>query len=525
MASLTHVYMWDKNGWKHISAEDAARIHPGGTVSARSGLFMCGLCGQYVTLTDGNIRVRYFKHSTYEKSKECPERTFGADCLVSYEPQDHDLPIRITAVSKSTFRFEVGLIRAPISALSKDFRVLIQPKGEHNTPFIYAKERLNHDSITYLSIGEQPFEGYTLSFQNGNEKLKDFWPPEIKGVNPEGTLFEKLSGRMLPYDADIEINKEYYLLKRSYLSPINSESKIRIKEVVQKRFSYSVWRLFVVSASDFNENAARFFLDFHCRLTGSPVTLKPVWPLFIESSFLISHNQNSMYMLVSGNATAVKAFPNVAIRRLFNSASHPTLYEVYCSGRQQLISAGRTQVLQYTYIWKEPLSQEGVTPRVSVTDLTGAEIPSGEMDALPQGKTIRVTSSFDGAIVVSFHGRIIDKREVLADKLVEMNDLTHGLGVEVYVGLDCIWEVHFRKQKDKEHNDEMTVFKHITNVSGVIISAPHSLRNILNGMRHYPRISQWIRGCIAMDLINEQSYRRLQEFYRNMKMNRQGEAL
>lgn len=59
MASLTHVCMWSDNGWKRITAEQAARLHSGGTVSARSGLFMCELCGQYVTLTDGDINVRY----------------------------------------------------------------------------------------------------------------------------------------------------------------------------------------------------------------------------------------------------------------------------------------------------------------------------------------------------------------------------------------------------------------------------------------------------------------------------------
>lgn len=69
MASLTHVCMWSENGWKRITAEQAALLHPGGTVSAHSGLFMCELCGQYVILTDGDIRIRYFKHSAYEKAK------------------------------------------------------------------------------------------------------------------------------------------------------------------------------------------------------------------------------------------------------------------------------------------------------------------------------------------------------------------------------------------------------------------------------------------------------------------------
>lgn len=217
MASLTHVCMWSDNGWKRITAEQAARLHPGGTVSAHSGLFMCELCGQYVILTDGDIRIRYFKHSAYEKSKDCPERTFGAGYSISYGSQEHDLPIRITSVSSSSFSFEVGLIRAPISSLGKDFCIEIKPKGAFDIPYVYTKERLNYDSITYLPIGERPFEKYTLSFQNGNDKLREFWPAEIKGIDPEGTLFEKVSGKKLSYDADVEIGKEYYLLKRGYI--------------------------------------------------------------------------------------------------------------------------------------------------------------------------------------------------------------------------------------------------------------------------------------------------------------------
>lgn len=42
-ASLTHVCRWSENGWKRITAEQAAKLHPGGTVSAHSGLFMCEL--------------------------------------------------------------------------------------------------------------------------------------------------------------------------------------------------------------------------------------------------------------------------------------------------------------------------------------------------------------------------------------------------------------------------------------------------------------------------------------------------
>lgn len=87
------------------------------------------------------------------------------------------------------------MIRAPISSLSKDFRIEIKPKGAFDVSYVFTKERLNYDRITYFPVGERPFEKYTLSFQNGSDKLREFWPAEIKGIEPEGTLFEKVSGK------------------------------------------------------------------------------------------------------------------------------------------------------------------------------------------------------------------------------------------------------------------------------------------------------------------------------------------
>ena len=522
MASLTHVCMWSDNGWKQISAEQAAKLHPGGTVSAHSGLFMCELCGQYVILTDGDIRIRYFKHSAYEKSKDCPERTFGAGYSISYGSQEHDLPIRISSISSSSFYFEVGLIRAPISLLNKDFRIEIKPKGVFDVSYVFTKERLNYDRITYLPIGEKPFEKYTLSFKNGSDKLHEFWPSEIKGIDPEGTLFEKASGKKLSYDADVEIGKEYYLLKRGYINR-NSCSSMRIQEIMQKRIGWETWTLYVVSATAFNEDAARFYLDFHCRLTDHPVSLQPVWPLFVEGNYIVKHNQNSMYMLVEGNVATVKTFPSVTVRQLNYNSSQPKLYEMFCSGRQQLISAGRTQALQYTYFWKEPLDQVGLHPEVSVTDLAGTEIDPGETNTLPHNKTLRFKAIFDGELIISNNNRIVDKRKIFSDKYSELDRLSYGLRVQVAIGLDVIWQIDFKKQQPIVSKDEIEILKRITNVSGATIPAPHSLRNMLAGMNCYPQICQWIRECIKYGIINEQSYRRLQEIYRSMKTK--GDAL
>lgn len=519
MASLTYVCMWSDNGWKHITAEQAARLHPGGTVSAHSGLFMCELCGQYVILTDGDIRTRYFKHSASEKSKDCPERTFAAGYSISYSSQEHDLPIRITGVSSSSFSFEVGLIRTPINLLGKNFRIEIRPKGVSDQCYVFAKERLNYDRITYLPIGEKPFEKYTLSFQKGSDKLYEFWPSEIKGIDSGGTLFEKSSGQKLPYDADVEIGKEYYLLKRGYIDKA-SGSSIQIQKVVQKIYWGESWTLYVVSASALDEDAARFFLDFHCRLTDHPVSLQSVWPLFVEGNYIIKHSQNCMHMLVKGNVGSVKTFPFATVCQLNDNLSQPKLYKVSCSGRQQLISVGRTRSLQYTYFWKEPLDRAGLCPEVSVTDLKGTKVDPGETNTLPHSRTLRFKSTFDGELIISNNNCIVDRRKISSDKYIELEGLSYNLSVQVVIGLDVIWEINFKKKQPTVTTDELEILKQITDVSGETIPAPHALRNMLVGMNRYPQICQWIRNCIKNGTINERSYRRLQMAYRGLNTNR-----
>lgn len=524
MASLTHVCVWSDNGWKRITAEQAARLHPGGTVSAHSGLFMCELCGQYVSLTDGAVQTRHFRHRAHEKSKNCPERIFGSGYSISYNSHEHDLPIRIVGVSASSFRFEIGLIRAPISSLSSDFRIEIRPKGVLDVSYVFTKERLNHDSITYLPIGEKPFETYSLNLQNGNNKLYEFWPTEIKGIDPEGTLFEKTSGKKLTYDADVEIETEYYLLKRGHFHR-RTGSSIRIQEIVQKQFGWETWILYVISVSAFNAETARFYLDLHCRLTDHPVSLQPVWPLFVEGNYIVTHSQDNMYMLVEGNVATIKTFPSATVCQLNHNVSYPKLYKVHCSSRQQLISAGRTQPLKYTYFWKEPLNRVGPSPAILVTDLSGSEIESGESNTLPHNKTLLFKSTFDGELIISSNSRIVEKRKIFADKTLELDGLSYDISVQVIIGLDVVWEIDFKKQQTVITNDEAEIFKQISNTSGAFIPAPHSLRNILSGMGHYPQICQWIRQCIKEDSINEQSYRRLQNIYRDIKTNKRGDIL
>ena len=64
---------------------------------------------QYVILTDGDERIRYFKHSAYETSKDCPERTFGSSASFEYQAQEYELPLRLASDENDRFGLELWL--------------------------------------------------------------------------------------------------------------------------------------------------------------------------------------------------------------------------------------------------------------------------------------------------------------------------------------------------------------------------------------------------------------------------------
>lgn len=229
-----------------------------------------------------------------------------------------------------------------------------------------------------------------------------------------------------------------------------------------------------------------------------------------------------MYMLVNGNVSSIdpiKTFPQATIRPL-NSSSQPRLFELYCSGRQQLISVGRTHALQYTYFWKEPLDQKGLCPKVHVTDIKGSFVAPGETYDLPHNKTLIFNPQYDGELIVLNKNRVVEKRIITADVVSELDGLHYGLSIKVVIGLDEIWHIEFKKRQGKTTNNDAELLGRITSVSGAPIPAPHSLKNIMLEMSRYPLICQWIRKCINDGSINEQSYRRLQEIYFEMHVNK-----
>lgn len=515
MASLTHVCMWSENSWEKITVANAVKLYPSGTVSAHSGLFMCELCGQYVTLTDGGKKTRYFKHSAYETNKNCPERTFGYSTSMTYIAREYELPIRLCNVTNNQFDLELGLLYVPQLILQeqKIQQVIIQSSGNVSSRYVYAFERLKPETITYVPIGNIPAERYEIISSN---ELEVFWPHYVKGVDSAGSIFDKETGKKLTEDADVQINKSYYLLGTNKLC-INYQN-INIQKLSEKRVYSCVWYIYEVRATAYSEEVARFFWDLHCRLTEFPVCLQPIWPLYVETPYAIRHNRSQLSIHLRGQSdVTAKIFPATSINRFICPNGKGQIINIDCKERQQLISVGRTKILQYTYLWKETLDEIAPKPVVEVTDANDNKVNHGIQNELPEQHLINIVSPFDGIAIILKDAVVLEKRYLVADRRTVIDDIHLGLEIKVFQGLDLVWTVRYeRKQKEFSTNDD-TILKKLKAFNGKLIPISHSIC-VGNKLKKYPKVKKWIYQKIRAGYMPEDAFRYFQHLVVKLKI-------
>lgn len=507
MASLTHVCMWSEHGWIHVTAAEAARLHPGGTVSAKSGLFMCDLCGQYVILTDGQERDRYFKHSAYESSKDCPERTFGPGYTVPRVQGEHELPIRIKIISSSDFALELGLLYIPSALLNNipEKQIVIKPSGQSSS-YVYTFERLNQDCITYLSIGSVPAPSYELKTA---QALQTFWPKVVKGVDQDGAVFEARTGRKLPNDADVIVGEKYYYLCKQKM--YRAFDGVAYHLICAKAIKWSNWYIYEIEATNYTMDAAKFFLSLHCRLTDTPISIQPIWPPYAQTPFVIKHDQNELYVHITGQSgLATSLFPSSRMRSL-QRKEESILYEIACTQRQHLVSVGRTRTLQYTYLWKENLDQVAPTPQVTAVDCKGEIVQPGSTSTLPAGRAVTIRTPFDGTIICSHQDKIYERKRIRAEVPTRAEDLKMGTEVAVLQGLDRVWSISFQKrvlQKSPDKSDDQ-VLHDLKAYHGQKIKIDHRAGAMAGLLSAYPKAKIWLWRQIRAGAIDQEALKYL----------------
>lgn len=510
--------MWTEHGWKKITANEAARLHPGGTVSAASGLFMCELCGQYVILTEGERNVRHFRHKVSELSKDCPDRTFGPTACMTFEAREYELPIRICNITGSQFDLELGLLYVPATVLQeqKIQQVVIRPVGVQDDQYVYSFKRLNEERLTYVYIGSIPAPNYKLIT---GDALRNFWPEYVKGIDHSGSLFAEKTGKKLPDGADVQVGESYLLLCTKKIYPGSPD--IEISKVCEKRVSKYTWYIYKIKAIVFSEKTARFFWELHCRLTESQLFLNAIWPICIRTPYVILHDRAQLFMHMHGGDDIVeKTFPAATMKRFSCSGENGKVIRMDCNGRQQLISVGRTKVLEYTYFWRKQLNSMTPAPVVEISDIHGNILSVDVQYELPVKRMMCVSAEYDGTVVISEDGIVQEKRMLKASGKIEIENIHFGIEIKVMQGLDVVRVVRFKRNVSEISTYDFDIVRRLTSFHGKLIPIAHRIGATAEQLEQYPEVKKWLCKKIRDGYMPEDALRYFKYFMTELQFKR-----
>ena len=501
---LTHVQMLsERNTWEDISITEACVLFPHVGVAARSGLFRCSLCGQYVTFAKGKVYRPYFKHTQEDQSSDCPDRSESRPFIATastLRPGAQILPLRLSLLYSNIFKLELGLPPVPKELLDKQIgeSIYIRANDDASNSVQYLLSRISENQLTYLPLGEFPSESYTLSVGFNYSPIMQFWPREINGVSRTGTLFDGDTRKMIPFDSDVQVNHLYYLVTTKHY--VHGSGQLHIEQKCRYSTGWFSWFVYAVRADSIDESTIRFFMEYHCRLTETPLTIVPLWPAYTKSPYVIYHNTKQMFMYIKGNAKS-EIFP-YGERLLMTGCNGGHILSVYGSARQQLLSIGRARVLQSTYLWFQNLDYEVAEAVVNVTDINGEQIAAGDLNSIPQKKRIKISVPYDGEVKIYQNDVLRDILPIVPGNDLVLDNIWFGMRIEVYQGLDRIWHIAFRRSRDKTKQSDIELYNKLAHARGNLTTVGHSVGAIAKNMQNYPLTRQWLRKQITKGSIS-----------------------
>ena len=497
--ALTNVAMWTSEGWKSVTIEEAVRLFPYATVSANSHIFMCRLCKNYVTLTAPGVYARCFKHSRGDIDKDCDERT---DSFSISHSEIHEFipPIRIKIENDHLFSLELGFILPP-KITDKSGTIAIKAYCPNEEVYQYNISRLNENQLTYLSVGSNPADVYNIDEINNQIGL----PKKVNGVNIAGAMFNYNTGKKLPDDADVIVDQEYLFLTWLNLS---NRKDVSITEICRM----NNWKVYKVKALTMSKYSASFFLHYGYLLTEKQSSITFLWPEYIVSPYVIRHDTGLLHLYIQGDAVTPKVYPQGDIldyRSCDNNNGLAVAVSISRNERQQLLSVGRTNVLRYTYLWKEKLDNTTKVSEVKITDIKGNEVNEGKTNRLPEKKILQILPEFDGYVEIINNDWITEKRKLRAGEISEIDQIQFGMSISVFQGLDCIWSVFFVRAHHSENGNDSDLLTELQNAGGRMIPVSHLFGAIAVKYEGYPLVQKWIYTQVRKGCISEKAYKML----------------
>ena len=239
----------------------------------------------------------------------------------------------------------------------------------------------------------------------------------------------------------------------------------------------------------------------------------------METPYAIRYRANQLFMHIRGKSDiTTKIYPETPQVSFVCPNENSQVISLSCKSRQQLVSVGRSKVLQYTYLWKEKMDETISVPAVEVTDKKDNKISTGFQYLLPEGGLLNISSPFDGIVIVMKNGIIFDKRHLKGGYSLELDNIQVGVEIKVFQGLDLIWSVYYEHKPCSLMPDETVVLKKLDALGGKMIPVTRSIGSAVNQLKNYSKLKRWVYKRIKIGCIPEEALRYLKRFLIEIKL-------
>lgn len=443
--TLKHVLTWNESqkSWGYIKAEEAAAVFKR-SVKAHERVFICELCGQSVSLTQGGSVIAHFRHDRAEDIKNCPERA-EVGVSADHSPDAFSLPLKLEYDAYAqAFSLHLGLI-FPTNLPTTDDKFFIASLNDNGQSYLrpdaYCFSRYRGKTIDYERL--IPADTYRLTVPAHLKSLLR-WPEAITGVSlAAGTVFDGTNGKRIPADGDIEVGKDYLLLidrwsPKKNLSLQQSQAGLHIEELpLNMSNSLSKWGLFRIRADDNSFAAAAFFMAFGLRLTKEPVQLFPLWPLTVKRPYTILSCTPCVHFFAQGQNTRNHMLPGDNQLQGHTTSDVPHIVTARIVPPRSLLSAGRRTVLKYTFLEQQPLpkTQPEVNGLLHWHTINEEPVSEEALTCRVPQDTLIVISAYDGYVEEYADGSFVTRQELQGTHPLVL-PLTRSHEFRFYIGLD-----------------------------------------------------------------------------------------
>ncbi|MDU0964039.1 MAG: hypothetical protein E7A67_03360 [Peptostreptococcus anaerobius] len=525
--SLEHVCEWTENGWKHVTIEEVREKHGNVGISSSTRQFVCSLCGSSVSFTKGSeLRSNYFKHaknSNCDIDKFCSDRAQNHYFKKENDFKKYTLPIRFKWEPEDSLDIEIGFLPIPNELIEKNLdkllRISVGDKIREKPKLKINYDNFNSEYTSFVGIGSiLDFKSEHVEIIQMDEEITNYWPKEVKVLEKsyDGSyyaVFDCESRKKLPSDADVVVNKEYYIISTKYIVGINEI----VKEDIKTKYNCgNTWYISKVKAQSFCFDAAKFFMSYGCRLTDKSISIYPVWPPYIKRDHSVFLWDNYLHLFTSDNSKEIKIYSESKKKVLRDDNIKLVKID---SANKNLLTMGRVRVLRYFHLNRTKIKNtESKYLECEITRQDGEVISENILNELPINDVLYIEKIIcDGYFVIKNNGTVKQKGKLKADKKNEIEGFKYGDCLEIYIGLDCIRSISFEREI-KSFYSQNEILRKIKSYHGDEIPLDISFSNIAISYKDDTDIFSWIKEKIKNGKISQRAFNELKiNCYKNRR--------